>query len=589
MVLESGLLQEGEERYELTVPLPPLAIPATLRDSLMARLDRLATVKSLAQLGATLGRELSYELLQAVSPWDEATLQRGLSQLVEAEFLYQQGLPPQATYRFKHALIQEAAYQSLLKSTRQQFHQHIAQVLEARFPATSETQPELLAHHYTAAGLAAQAILYWQRAGQRANERSAHVEATRHLTQGLDVLKTLPDTLQRRQDELALQTTLGPALMATRGNAAPEVGHAYARALELCQQVGETPQHFPVLVGLWRFYVVRAELQTAREVGEQLLGLAQRQRAPALLLEAHRALGMTLFLMGELTASGPHLEQGIALYHPQQHRSHALLYGRDPGMDCYIYLAWTLWTCGYPDQARTAMHKGLTLTEGVSHPLSMATALGLAACIYQGCQDIQAVHTQTEASMTLSIEHGFPQWLALGTLLRGWALAMQGQTAEGIAQIRQGTAAWRATGAEAFWPLCLACLAEAYGKAGQVTEGLTALAEARALVSKTAERFQEAELYRLMGELLLAQAETQDTGHKLEEAETWFQQALDVARGQHAKSWELRAAMSLSRLWQQQGKRAEARELLAPIYGWFTEGFDTADLQEAKALLEALT
>ena len=269
MVLESGLLQEREERYELTGPLPPLAIPTTLHDSLMARLDRLAAVKSLAQLGATLGREFAYDLLQAVSPWDEATLRSGLHQLVEAEFLYQQGLPPQATYRFKHALIQEAAYQSLLRSTRQQYHQRIAQVVEARFPELCETQPELLAHHYTEAGATTQAIPYWQRAGQRAVERSAHVEAIAHLTKGLEVLKTLPDTPERIPQELDLQTNLGPVLMTTKGFTAPEVEAAYARARELCRQVGETPRLFPVLHGLWRFYNARGEFQTARELGEQ--------------------------------------------------------------------------------------------------------------------------------------------------------------------------------------------------------------------------------------------------------------------------------------------------------------------------------
>jgi predicted ATPase/class 3 adenylate cyclase len=276
MVLESGLLQEREERYELTAPLLPLAIPATLHDSLMARLDRLAAVKALAQLGATLGREFSYALLQAVARWDEDTVQQGLQQLVAAEFLYQWGLPPQATYRFKHALIQDAAYQSLLRSTRQRYHQHIAQVLETRFSETAETQPELVAYHYTEAGLSAQAIPYWQRAGQRALERSAHAEAIAHLTKGLEVLTTLPDSPERAQQELDVQTTLGPALMVTNGMGAAEVLQAYARARELCQQVGETPQLFQVLQGLWFFYLMRMELQTARELGEHLLTLAQQ-------------------------------------------------------------------------------------------------------------------------------------------------------------------------------------------------------------------------------------------------------------------------------------------------------------------------
>ena len=337
-VLESGLLREVEDTYELAGPLPPLAIPATLQDSLMARLDRLAAVKAVAQLGAAIGRQFGYELLQTVSPMDEATLQQGLRQLVEAELVYQRGVPPQATYLFKHALIQDAAYQSLLKSTRQQYHQRIAQVLPERFPETAETQPELLAHHYTEAGLGEEAVVYWQRAGRRALERSAHLEAISHLTKGLEVLKTLPDAPQRLQQELDLQTTLGPALMATRGNGAPEVGRAYARARELCQQVGETPELFPVLFGLWRFYYVGGELQAAREVVEQLLELAQRQRDPALLLEARRALGGTLHHLGEFAPARACLEQSIALYDPQQHRTHAFQYARDPGIDCHSYL-----------------------------------------------------------------------------------------------------------------------------------------------------------------------------------------------------------------------------------------------------------
>jgi predicted ATPase len=334
MVLESGLLQEGDDRYALTGSLPPLAIPTTLHDSLMARLDRLATVKALAQLGATVGREFSYALLQAVAPWNEETVQQGLHQLVEAEFLYQRGLPPQATYTFKHALIQDVAYQSLLRSTRQYYHQRIAQVLEARFPKTVETQPELLAQHYTEAGLMTQAIPYWQRAGQRAIQRSAHLEAIGHLTKGLEVLATLPESAERTQQELLLQTTLGPALMITKGFAAPEVEQAYARARALCQQVGETPQGFSVLRGLWQFYNGRGAYQTARELGEQCLQLAQQGHDTARLLEAHHTLWTTQLLLGELPLARAHLEQGLALYDPQQHRALAFLYGHDPGVCC---------------------------------------------------------------------------------------------------------------------------------------------------------------------------------------------------------------------------------------------------------------
>jgi class 3 adenylate cyclase/predicted ATPase len=601
MVLESGLLREEADHYVLTGPLPPLAIPTTLHDSLMARLDRLAAVKVVAQLGATIGRSFGYELLQAVSPLPEATLQHGLRQLMDAELLYQRGVPPQATYQFKHALIQEAAYQSLLRSTRQQYHQRIAQVLEARFPTIVETQPELLAHHYTVAGFNAQAIGYWQQAGQRAIERSANVEAVSHLTKGLELLQTLPDTGERMQQELMLHITLGVPLMATKGYAAAEVEMAYMRARELCQQLegrsGVTPPVlFPVLHGLYRFYIVRANFPTARELGEQLLSLAQRIQDPALLLEAHMALGIILFFLGELVPARAHVEQGIALYDPQQHRSHAFLYGQDPGVVCRCYAAWALWHLGYPDQGLKTMHESLTLAQELAHPYSLVFALNIAAMQHQHRREGPATQERAEAAMRLSTEQDFLFWLAWSTVLRGWALTEAGQGAEGIAQMRQGLATWQAIGVEIARPYALARLAEAYAQGGQVEAALTVVAEALTAVHHTGERFHEAELHRLRGELLLhsgvqslasgvstpdARGQTPDMA-----AEESFQQALAVARRQQAKSLELRAAMSLSRLWQRQGKYQEAHDLLAPIYGWFTEGFDSVDLQEARALLE---
>jgi predicted ATPase len=303
MVMESGLLQEREERYELTDPLPPLAIPTTLHDSLMARLDRLAMAKGLAQLGATLGREFAYELLQAVSPWDEDIVQRGLHQLVEAEFLYQQGMPPHATYRFKHALIQDAAYQSLLRSTRRHYHQRVAQVLEEHFPETTEMQPELLAHHYTQAGLTEQAVVYWQRAGQHASDHSAYLEAISHFNTGIALLKTLPETPEHIRQALFLHIALGAALQTANGFGAPEAEEAYAQAYALCQQVGETPQLVPVLYGLWRFYTGRSQFHTARELRDTLLRLAQQTHDPTLAVLAHYALGMTWLCLGALPAA----------------------------------------------------------------------------------------------------------------------------------------------------------------------------------------------------------------------------------------------------------------------------------------------
>jgi class 3 adenylate cyclase/tetratricopeptide (TPR) repeat protein len=367
VVLESGLLQEQGDRYALTGPLPPLAIPATLHDSLMARLDRLATVKAIAQLGATLGREFAYELLQAVSPWDEETLQRGLQQLVAAEFLYQLGLPPQATYRFKHALIQEEAYQSLLRSTRQQHHQRVAQVLAAQFPDTAETQPELVAHHYTAVGLNVHAVPYWQRAGQRASERSAYVDAIAHLTQALALLEPLPDTPERARQELVVQMTLGPVLMAIKGGGAPEVERVYTRARELCERVGEPAELFRVLWGVWFVYNHRGEHRRARELGEELLSLAQRIQDPDLLLEAHHALWAILFFAGELTAARPHLEEGVRLYDPQRHRLHAARYtGHDPGVCCHMLTALSLWLLGYPDQAVASSEVAIEVADQIA-------------------------------------------------------------------------------------------------------------------------------------------------------------------------------------------------------------------------------
>ena len=590
MVLESGLLTERESHYELTGPLPPLAIPSTLQDSLMARLDRLATVKEVAQLGATLGREFSYELLQAVSPLDEATLQRELAQLVDAEFLFQRGVPPQARYLFKHALIQDAAYQSLLKSKRQQLHQQIAHVLEERFPETTETQPELLAHHYTEAGLSAQAIPYWQQAGQKAIGRSANIEAFAHLTKGLELLKTLPDTPERAQQELMLQVALSTPLMLTRGWAAPEVGRVHSRARELCRQIGETPQLFPVLHGMWTFHFIRAELQTAQELGEQLLTLAQSAQDSALLLEAHRTLGESLYVRGELVLAQQHFEQGIALYDPQQHRSLAFLYGHDPGVSFLSIGAFALLCLGYPDQALARSHEAVTLARELSHPFSLAYALYVAAVFHGLRREGQAAQEGAEALIALCSEQGFSYWLVWGTILRGWALAEQGQGEEGIARMREGLAALQAMGAELARPFFLALLAEAYGKVGQAEEGLTLLAEALDVVNKTGECISEAEPYRLKGELTLAQSSVQSLASSVQkEAEECFWKAIEIARKQSAKSLELRAVRSLARLWQSQGKKAEAQQLLAEIYGWFTEGFDTKDLQEAKALLEELS
>jgi DNA-binding winged helix-turn-helix (wHTH) protein/predicted ATPase/class 3 adenylate cyclase len=613
MVLESGLVKERKGQYVLVDPLPPLAIPDTLHDSLMARLDRLGLAKQVAQLGATIGREFSYAVLQAVSPLDEITLQKELAQLVDAELLYQRGLFLQTQYRFKHALIQEVAYQSMLRNTRRQYHRQIAQVLEAQFPEMIEIHPELLAYHYTEAGQSAQAIPYWQRAGERAIERSANIEAISHLTKGLEVLRTLPETPESNQHELSLQLALGAPLLMLKGSTAPEVEHAYTRAYELSQQVEESPQRFSALVGLWRFYLSRSGLQKAYEIGEQCFTLAQHSQDLALLQEAHMMLGATLLYLGKLVSARIHLEQGIALYDPQRCRSWVFSSGNDPGVVCLSWASWMLWLLGYPDQALNRIQEAITLAQKLSLPYSLGYALFYAAALHRCRREAQLVQEQARAMIALSNQQGFIRWMVLGTGLQGWALAELGSVEEGIVQLRQGLSTWRTIGgAQALGlPHFLAMLAEAYGTGGRAAEGLHVVTEALAIVHEYGERHYEAELYRLKGELLLQLAVGRDSActAPLElpivaeakrggathvsslqtEAETCFQQALIIARHQQAKSWELRAAMSLARLWQQQGKHAEAHQILTESYSWFTEGFDTPDLQEAKALLEALT
>ncbi|HSF31480.1 MAG TPA: adenylate/guanylate cyclase domain-containing protein [Candidatus Tectomicrobia bacterium] len=608
MVLESGLLREANGRYELTAPLPSLAIPATLYDSLMARLDRLATGKTVAQMGATIGRRFSYELLRAVSPLDESTLHQALGQLVQAELLYQRGLPPQATYTFKHALIQEAAYQSLLKSTRQGYHRQIAQVLDERFPETVETQPELLAHHYTEAGQPAQAVPCWLRAGQRSTERSANVEAVSHLTKGLEVLRGLPDTPERIQHELALHLALGQPLLMIKGQESPELAQVYSRAQELCQRVGDSRQRFSALMGLCSFYNAQGRLQTSRELAEESLALAQGVHAPVLLLEAHITLGSILFCLGEFISARMHLEEGLVLHSRQQHRVMIL----NRGCDCEVFgatwLAWTLWMLGYPDRALAKSHEALHLAQELSHTYSLALAQFFAAVLHMCCREAQCALDRLDTAMALSKEQGFVRWLAGGMVVRGWALAEQGALEEGIEQLKQGLAAWRAMGGELALPHFLSTLAQAYGKVGRVDEGLRVLEEAQAISHKNAERRFEAELLRIRGELLLqqiagaglkptpreasmaAKADVAATSlrPRLSEVELCFRQAIDLASHQQARSWQLRAVMSLAHLWQTQGRHAEACQILVETYDWFTEGFDTPDLREAKALIEAL-
>jgi class 3 adenylate cyclase/predicted ATPase len=582
-MLESGHLKEVDDRYTLTGVFATLAIPATLQDSLMARLDHLVTAKAVAQYAAVIGRQFAYDLLSRVSQLDEVTLQRELGKLVETELVYQRGLPPQATYTFKHALVQDVAHQSLLKSTRQHYHQRIAHVLEATFPATVDQQPELLAHHYTQASLTAKAVHYWYHASQSAVQRSAHVEAISHLRQGLALLQTLPKTPERTQHEVNMHIALGASLTATKGYGTPEVEQTYLRAHHLCQHLEEPQQLFPALRGLWVHYAIRAELQTAHTLGAQLLTLAQQSQDSAMLVAAHRALGSTLYNLGAVTTAHTHFTQGIALYDPQQHRTYAFLYGEDAGVMCQSLAARALCILGYPDQGLAWNQEAVALAQQSVHPFSLSYVLGHAAIVHQFRREVHAVQECAEAVISLAMEQGFPHWRAQGDILRGWTLAYQGQAQAGIEQLTQGLRAFRATGAETFRSYFLALLAEAHGTMGQLEAGLTVLAEALIHVDTTGERWYETEIYRLKGALLLQQSSDNQA-----EAESSFHHALAIARSQQAKSFELRTATSLARLWYQQGKHQEAYDLLAPVYQWFTEGFNTADLKDAKALLDEL-
>ena len=584
-LLEMGVLVGERGAYLLTQAMPTIQVPATVQVVLAARIDRLPPEeKHLLQTAAVIGTEVPLSLLQAIAELSEDALHRGLAHLQAAEFLYETRLFPEREYTFKHALTHEVAYNSVLLERRRVVHERAAQAIEGLFPARLPEHYHVLAHHYSRSGNTVKAVDYLHRAGQQAVERSAYAEAGSHLTAAVDLLTTLPESRARSQQELVVQMTLGTVWRVTKGQAAPEVERLYSRARELCEQVGEPPQLFRVLWGLWHAYGTRGAYQTRRALAEQLLSLAQRLHDPDLLLEAHHALWTTLLSGGELMAARPHLAQGMQLYDPQRHRTHAALYsGHDSGVCCRMQTAHSLWLLGYPDQAVASIQAALALAQQLAHPLSLTMALRWAAVLHHLRREVSLTQARAEASMTIATDQGFPQQVATASPLRGWALAMSGHGTEGIAQIHQGLATFRASGATRDRPEHLALLAEASAQVGQTAEGLEALAEALTTVATSGVPWWEAELHRLRGALLLQRSVAQPV-----EAEACFQQALAVACQQQAKSLELRAAMSLSRLWRQQGKRAEARELLAPIYSWFTEGFDTLDLQEAKALLEEL-
>jgi class 3 adenylate cyclase/predicted ATPase len=583
-ILDSKLLEEQANRYVLSGSLADMQIPSTLQDSLMARLDRLPTVREVAQLGAVLGREFAYEMLQSLAPLEEPVLQNGLGQLVENELLYQRGRGHRARYVFKHALIQDAAYHSLLKRSRQEYHRQVAELMKKKLPETARVQPEILAHHYSEAGCHQEAVEYWHAAGRIAAQRSANVEAILHLKRGLVDLSALPETPERARTELQIQTTLGPALIATMGYGAEAVHETYARAQALCAQVGSKSDAFPVSRGLWNSYLFRAEMLKAREHGEELLHLAEQIGDDALIVEAHRVVATVSFFMGDFLTARKHAEAGIDVYDPERHRELAFVYGADPQVVCELYGALSQWMLGYPDGAWSAMNKAVTRARELSLAHTEAFALVYQAMLYQFNRQPDLARKSAEAGLKVASEHRIQQWSAWGTICHGWAEFMAADKDRGMNQLRQGLKEWYEMGQREFAvPYFLALTAEALATQGQVVEAYRTTTDALQITSKTAQAFFAAELHRLRGVFLLEMGESNKA-----EAEKSLRQSLDDARQRKAKSFELRAAVNLARLWQQLGKVEEAREMLSEIYGWFTEGFDTVDLKEAKALVEEL-
>ncbi len=580
-------------------------LPSGLRELIEVQLGRLRREEQqVLEVGSVAGAEFVVASVAAglqTTPDAIEEVCEGLAQ--REQFIADRGLAewPDGTmsgrYGFRHALYQEVLYQRLGTGRQARLHRQIGERLAAGYGERTRKVAAALALHFEQGRDAQRAVQYLHAAAETALQRSAYHEATLLLTRALGLLKTWPDTSERAQQELPLQIALGAALQATRGYTAPEVERVYARAQELCQQQGATAQLFPVLWGLTAFARIRAKLHTARELTEEMLRLAQRMQDPMRLQAVHGMLGELLSDLGEWNQARTHLEQGMALRDPQTDRSHAVL---DPRVHCRTLAARALWYLGYPHQAVTKLHEALALAQEQPRSFSLAHALSMAASVHQERREVQTCLEYAEAVIEIARQQGFAYREMGGMIQCRWALTRQGQAEEGIAQLRRGIAALRSLGAEAWRTYYLALLAEAHGIARQPDEGLRELTEALALVDATGERWYEAELYRLKGQLRLKQSgvrgpesEVPNTQHLAPnpqtEAEVCFLKAIDVAQRQRAKSLELRAVMSLARLWQQQGKREEARKMLAEIYGWFTAGFDTADLKEAKVLLEELS
>ena len=572
------------------VPSSVLAVPASLHASLMARLDRLGSAKEVAQIGAVVGREFSHALLAAVSRKEELELQSAFDRLMAAGLLFRQGVPPRATYLFKHALVQDAAYGTLLREPRRALHTRIAETLESKFTEITENQPELLARHFTEAGLIEKAARRWGKAGQRSLERSALVEAIAQLTRALDQIATLAATPALRREEIKLQVALVTPLLHVKGYAAPETIAAAERARLLIEQseaIGEPQEDplllFSVLYGFWVANYVAFNGDAMRDLAAYVLTLAEKQTAIAPLMIGHRLMAVSLLCTGDIMLGRTHSDSALALYNAAEHGPLATRFGQDPGVSILCYRALALLLLGYPDTALADADRAVKNARDIGQAATLMFTLVHACLANLLCGKCDAVNALVDELFAIADEKSSLFWKTGGMLLRGFAFALNGRASEAVQTITSGIAAWRATGSTLWLSLYFSQLASAYADLGQLEEAWRCIGEAISTIATTKERWFEAEVNRIAGEIALMSTEPDAA-----KAEAHFERALAVAHQQQAKSWELRAAMSMARLWRDQGKPQQARKLLAPVYGWFTEGFDTLDLKEAKALLEEL-
>jgi class 3 adenylate cyclase/predicted ATPase len=584
-VLEGGLLHERDGHYVLERPLPSFAIPTTLHASLMARLDRLVPVREVAQIGAVAGREFHYELLHAVAGMPRERLEAALGQLVQSELMFCRGEIPHSVYAFKHALVRDAAYASLLKTRRGPLHAAIANALEQQFPEIMQTQPETLARHLSEAGLTEKAIGYWLRAGKNAALRSANADAIVHLQRGLELLQSLPDDPAQKRVALEFEVLLGQAMIAARGYAAPETMKVLLRAKNLITDSTETSLKFAILYGIWACYYVGGQADMQQVAAAEFLAEAERCGDTGTLCLAHRAMGTTYVTMGEFAAARRHLEQARALHDPDRPSQEAFHFGQDIGTTVLCYLSWALWLLGYVEQASEVAADAVRRAEAIPHPFTLVYTL----CHARGMMDVfrrRSEDTQSYAGVVMSLcaEHEFPFWAAGGQILSGWAATCQGDVEAGVEAIDRGLGAWRETGARLWLPMFLALEAEAHAKAGRSEVALQAIEQALAVSDETGERWAVAEVLRTKAGLLLAHDPA-----TADEVENLLIKSLEIARRQQALCWELRTSCDLARLWQRRGRGKDALKLLRSIHGQFTEGFETPDLKAAKALMEGLT